>query len=256
MNTINIVNDKIKTSSKLIIKSNFKNESFSVNKIEINIDSNEDVIINYKGSNQKINFILNISNNTNIFFFLKGNNLKIQYTFNLINSSSYIFKFNDARVLRERTFINLSNSTIEYNLKTIAKTKEEYDFITNHNTSNSISDLSLNGVSMKQGNISFNVTGIVESGNKNCNVKQESKIINLNDSSSIIKPNLLIDEYDVTANHSALIGKFDKNTIFYLKSRGINEKEAFKLLIKGLLLNNFKIFNKDKIEKTIDKYWR
>ena len=47
----------------------------------------------------------------------------------------------------------------------------------------------------------------------------------------IIKPNLFIDEEDVVANHSALIGTFSSDEIFYLMSRGISKEESFNLLL-------------------------
>lgn len=52
---------------------------------------------------------------------------------------------------------------------------------------------------------------------------------------SVIKPNLFIDEYDVDAVHSATIGKFNKNEIFYLMTKGITKEESINLLIKGFL---------------------
>ena len=45
-------------------------------------------------------------------------------------------------------------------------------------------------------------------------LNQENKIITMGDNNSEIRPNLYIDEFDVEARHSAIIGKFDKNEIF------------------------------------------
>ena len=52
---------------------------------------------------------------------------------------------------------------------------------------------------------------------------------------SIIKPNLFIDEYNVNAKHSAIIGKFNEEEIFYLKTKGLSEKQALDLLINGFI---------------------
>ena len=71
----------------------------------------------------------------------------------------------------------------------------------------------------------------------------------------MIKPNLFIDENDVIASHSALIGTFSKDEIFYLMSRGIDKKEAQKLLARGLLLKGIDYY-KEKLNTIIDKYWR
>ena len=44
------------------------------------------------------------------------------------------------------------------------------------------------------------------------------------------QPNLFIDEYDVTASHSAAIGSLNQEDMFYLMSRGISESEASKMM--------------------------
>jgi len=60
----------------------------------------------------------------------------------------------------------------------------------------------------------------------------------MGDNNSSIKPNLLIDEFNVDARHAATIGKFSEEEIFYLMTKGITKKEAVELLIKGFLRIN------------------
>ena len=115
----------------------------------------------------------------------------------------------------------------------------------------STSEIKNKGVSIGKGNITFNVTGIVYKGIKNCTLDQNNKIVNMNDAENVIKPVLIIDEQDVVANHCAYIGKFDENEIFYMTSRGIEENTAIKLLLEGFL--NTENVN---VEEKINKYWR
>lgn len=68
-----------------------------------------------------------------------------------------------------------------------------------------------------------------------------------------IAPKLLIEENDVVANHSALIGRFDEEELFYLQSRGIDRNTATILMTKGFLLDGIQ---DDRLEKIIEKYWR
>ena len=49
------------------------------------------------------------------------------------------------------------------------------------------------------------------------------------------KPNLEIFADDVKASHGATVGQLDLDELFYLKTRGINEESAKKLLIRGFL---------------------
>ena len=98
---------------------------------------------------------------------------------------------------------------------------------------------------------------IPEDRNKECQVDQVNRIINLTKNKCEIDPNLYIDEYDVNASHSALIGKFSDEEMFYLESRGINKTDALKLLIKGFILSNIEIEElKNQINEKIEKYWR
>ena len=48
-------------------------------------------------------------------------------------------------------------------------------------------------------------------------------------------PILLIDENDVTAGHAASIGQVDPEDLYYLMSRGLNQKTAEQLVIRGFL---------------------
>ena len=54
----------------------------------------------------------------------------------------------------------------------------------------------------------------------------------------MIKPNLLIRNYDTFSNHAAYIGEFSKEKMFYLESRGINSKDATRILMEGFLIGN------------------
>ena len=116
---------------------------------------------------------------------------------------------------------------------------------------------SRNKFEIKDGKIKFNVSSFVPNGNKECQVDQVNRIINLTKNKCEIDPNLYIDEYDVNASHSALIGKFSDEEMFYLESRGINKTDALKLLIKGFILSNIEIEElKNQINEKIEKYWR
>ncbi len=75
---------------------------------------------------------------------------------------------------------------------------------------------------------------------------QLSKAILLNENSEFnAKPELEIYADDVKCSHGSASGSLNENSIFYLRSRGLNYREAKNLLIKGFLL--------DVIEKITDE---
>ena len=266
MNKIKIVNDnleKINVSKNIQIEYYKKESLFAINDIKINIlkDSDLEIEINLK-EESKISFNINISENTslNLNILSKGIGGKVQYKYNLdTNSNCNVLKYQDVKSIKEMIIVNLNgyNASINYNFKTIASSKETYDYHIFHKKNNTKSIIKNNGLCIKNGEIIYQVSSFIPKDIVNCVANQNNRIINLTNNKCEILPNLYIDSSDVEASHSALIGKFSDEEMFYLESRGISEYEALKLLINGFLtseINNNKIINK--ITKDIDKYWR
>ena len=80
---------------------------------------------------------------------------------------------------------------------------------------------------------------------------QLSKGILLSDTSYFhSKPELRIFADDVKCSHGSTIGPIDKNLLFYLRSRGLNKKEATSLLIKSFFYDMISdIHNNDFLEQ-------
>ena len=115
--------------------------------------------------------------------------------------------------------------------------KNVLDIEVNHHKSNTHSELFNHGVNVWDNPLDYIVNGIVPKKSKKCICNQENQIINLRNGKSSIHPNLLIDNYDVESNHSAYIGKWKEEKLFYLMSRGISRKEAYRLLLNAFLFN-------------------
>lgn len=107
-----------------------------------------------------------------------------------------------------------------------------------HNEKNTSSNFYNHGVNVLDNSLSFLVNGIVYKDKTGSVCNQENQIMNLSNGNSRICPNLLIDCYDVNSSHSAYIGKFKKDVVFYLESRGIPKEVAYKMLIKGFLVSS------------------
>jgi len=238
-----------------------KNHLNDLTTYKISILKNTKLLIQYKNFNNKINITFEILDNVKfkLYEIKTGDFTKIQEKYILNdNSEIKVEKFNDVESIKENIIIDLSgiNSKIDYYFKTISKYKETYDLIVNHNNINTKSNINNNGINIKNGLLTFNISGIVKKGMKNSVCEQYNRIINETNNKCIIYPNLFIDENNVIANHSAHIGTFDENIIFYLQTRGINIKDAKKLLIKGFLLDNIETCLKKQINKIIKNYWR
>ena len=55
-----------------------------------------------------------------------------------------------------------------------------------------------------------------------------------------------VDNDDIEASHSAYIGTFDPEVLFYMMSRGLTKKECDDLLIKAFLLHNMELDDKER----------
>lgn len=66
-------------------------------------------------------------------------------------------------------------------------------------------------------------------------------------------PSLEIEADDVKAGHSATIGRIDDEMLFYLKSRGIGEKEAKALLVQGFIKEGLEKLEDEKIRQILDQ---
>ncbi|SRR5258708_2339931 len=102
-----------------------------------------------------------------------------------------------------------------------------------HRASHTKSLTAIRGVFLN--NSSFNNDGLIniQKGAKNADGYFSSKILLFNDAKGRSVPSLEIDENEVKAGHASTVGRPNEEQLFYLKSRGLSEKEAEKLIITG-----------------------
>lgn len=259
MNKITVSNNDVElkeSDSKIVVAMSDKLDLYDILKINIKVIKDTDILIEYKNNSEakydiEIELLDNIT--CNIKEIKEEVNTKVQYKYFLEeNSNLFVDKFYDTKEIKELNifYLNGENSNLNYNFKNIATGNSKYDMVVYHNHYHTNSLINNRCVSINDGNIDLNVTSVIYNGIKGCEATQNNRIINMNDSMSKINPILLIEESDVIANHSAYVGKFNKDILFYMKSRGIDEKKSYELLIKGFLESD------ESNEKLINKYWR
>ena len=233
----------------------FKNEL--INKLNLKILKNTELEINVENDSEtKLDLQIEIEDDVSLKLveIKKGSKTKILSKYDLgFNSKLSITKINDIEAINERNIVNLNGvgAKVELVLKTVSNNTEKYDVIVNHNNYKTESDITSNGVNLN-GKLYFNINTHILKNMKKCIANQNNRIINLTDNECAIRPNLLIDEEDVIANHSALIGSFKDEEIFYMQRLGINKDEAVKLLMEGFIKNKIS----SKLADIYKKYWR
>lgn len=260
MNKILINNDDIKLLEEdecLEVTLSDKLDFYDIVKMNITVKKDTSLDIDIKGNNEiKLDVSINVLPNVNF----KMNNvtetdkIKIQYKHYLSENSNFeINKFYDTKELKELNIVYLNgiNSKVDYNFKSISKEVQKLDILIYHNYKDTTSNIENKIVTIQSGEVVLNCTAMVYNGITGCTLNQNNRIISMNNKKNIINPNLLIEEEDVDASHSAHISKFNDELLFYMQTRGINKDQAINLLIQGFLNSET-----DKIKKIINKYWR
>ena len=199
----------------------------------INIVSKKDSIINYT--------ILG-SKNTNRVFEVNG-----ELFINQISLVETKEKLN-VKLLASNANCDIKCLSLASNMKSVF---EQY---VDHLMPLTISNIANVGVSLNNSSITFNTTGKVQKGMNNSKCAQLSRGIVMDDESSVTAlPILLIDEFDCFANHGATIGKMSDDDLFYLMSRGLSKKDAFLLILQGIINPFISAIEIDELKEEIAK---
>ena len=209
------------------------------------IEEDTELVFNFKDTSRDIyivvedNICLNIVdisfNTSNKINITLKNDSRVIYNKFSINSGDYIY-----------TLLDGEYSNVVINNSVVNNDDTKMKFVIEHNNTNTSSNLSNHGVNNSSGTLYFNVDSKINRSASLACADQENKIINLVKGDSKILPNLLVDNYDVSASHSAYISDFDKENMFYLKSRGISDNEARRLLLEGFLIGNLDVDDETK----------
>lgn len=193
------------------------------------------VVLTMLGENTNLNFHIQIGKNASLTFhhFVIDGSIHIETDLNQENASFYFYN----------SILSSKNSTNK--------------IIVNHQAPQTISILKNHGFSIHQASLILDVDAYIPKKSSQCISKQDNQIIEEENSLSQINPNLYIDNYDVEASHSAYVGEFKEQELFYLMSRGLTEKSSKFLLLKSFLIGSFHLEDKieEKYQEKIIKYF-
>lgn len=142
-----------------------------------------------------------------------------------------------ARLTIVGIFLGKTDSSITFNTKVI------------HDAPNTKSLTTLRGVFFSRSTISNDGLIRINNGAKGADGYFASKILLFDDAKGRSVPSLEIDENDLKAGHASTVGRPDENQLFYLRSRGLSEKEAETLIVTGFFNPIISYLQKDEQEK-------
>lgn len=203
----------------------------------ININTKDFII-----ENQNCKIIINVEDvnlkilgNVNIYDFNKNKNLNLNIEIEKNSTLNYY-------MFSENVF---ENKVIKINNYDDSKLNFNYSFINNENCkvviNNNIlgndinSSIKIRGICYKDATAIIDSNGFVKEKTTNNEFNEDLRGLNLENGFIKINPNMFINSNEVIANHNSTIGNINKDYLFYLNSKGIDNDEAKKLIILGFV---------------------
>ncbi|MCR5800372.1 MAG: SufD family Fe-S cluster assembly protein [Lachnospiraceae bacterium] len=145
-------------------------------------------------------------------------------------------------------------STLEINMGYIAETDAKIDinYVARHIGRESVSDILANGVLNKGARKCFRSTVDFITGCPGSKGAEKEDVLLLDD--DVVNktvPLILCTEEDVEGEHGATIGKLSDEILFYLNTRGVDEKLAYKLMSTGKIASIVRLIGDNEITKEI-----
>ncbi|GIW61439.1 MAG: hypothetical protein KatS3mg089_0291 [Patescibacteria group bacterium] len=147
------------------------------------------------------------------FVWINGKEKEITIKVNLIGANSSVLLYG--------IFLGGGNKQIVFNTDVV------------HSGKNTKSSIHIRAVFFDES--SFSNDGMIRilKGAKNADGFFASKVLLFGSAKGRSVPSLEIDENEVKAGHGSTIGRPDPRQLFYMRSRGLSEKEAESIIVEG-----------------------
>ena len=222
---------------------NSSKENFMVNTIE-NIKMKKDSFLN--------NILINNSKCNGYFYkYVKSDLEKNSQLENYLISSGLKFNKLDIEINLNEEY---SKSSVFSALNLVNDEHQEIKTRINHHAPNCNSFQKIKNVLNNESKGVYQGKIFVKNIAQKTDAYQLSRALILDDAAEFdAKPELEIYADDVKCSHGSTSGSIDLDSIYYLKSRGIPEKDAFKMLINGFLGEILEKLTEEKLKNFLVK---
>lgn len=239
---------------------NKKNEV--VEKISIDIQENIDCTIEFtlNGEHLSVQKEIVLHENSKLSIVYKNNTLSL-------DSKEHVFVNENATIhagyfeLQEGTTnvkasydLIAENASAHILTTTLAHSQKKYDIEAHHIHGNTYSNIENYGMCMENGKYTIIASGKIDKHAKGSKSHQSTRVLTLADKENVsVTPLLLIDENDVEASHACSIGKMNEEHLYYLQTRGLNEKQALGLLTLSYVLPILTLVEDSELKDSLQK---
>lgn len=168
-------------------------------------------------------------------------------TINLAKDSTLVYNNFTKGEINNKIIINQEeNSNLTYNYSLLVTNKSSINITSNIKGSNNNCEINVKAVTQEKGSLEITATGNIIKNIVNNKYIENIRILTLNNEENTIIPNLLVSSNNIEALHNATISSINKDELFYLNSKGLSERNAKELIVKGYLINNLELSEEDK----------
>ena len=142
------------------------------------------------------------------------------------------------RTTRQNLLFELDGASSKANISTLflADNNQCFDILVNvvHNVKNTRSRVILKGAALGSSKALYKGIINIKEKARNCNGILKEEALLLSEQAEIESiPVLYVNNDDVKCNHSASISQINKEKLFYLQSRGLDDKSARQIIVHG-----------------------
>ena len=190
----------------------------------------------------------------------KSNLLGYNYYESGLNSMINVDNFNYESSFNKNFIevdLNQTGGETRINTLNLTKNNEHVDnnILINHNSEHCTSFQNVRNILQNKSTCVFNGKVIVADGAQKTDSNQSNKNLLLTkEATAHSNPQLEIYADDVQCGHGSTTGALDKDSIFYLQTRGIRKEQATQILIKAFAHEVIKQFSNDTIKDEAQAY--
>lgn len=190
----------------------------------------------------------------------KSNLLGYNYYESGLNSIINVDNFNyESSFNKNFIEVDLNRTGGETTINTLNLTKNnehvDNNILINHNSEHCTSFQNVRNILQNKSTCVFNGKVIVADGAQKTDSNQSNKNLLLSkEATAHSNPQLEIYADDVQCGHGSTTGALDKDSIFYLQTRGIRKEQATQILIKAFAHEVIKQFSNDTIKDEAQAY--